>query len=80
MTVPVNLQDVLTRLDTATTAVATRIRELTDRIRTGMTQEDVTFVTDQLGQLATHLEAMAHDPDNPVPPAPAPTVATTKKK
>jgi hypothetical protein len=72
MPVPQNLQDALAKIDADTDAVAQVVRSLRDQIGTGMTQADVDAVQARLDEIATRLEATAADPNNPVPPGPAP--------
>lgn len=62
------------RIDAATTAIATLIRDLIAKQQAGgMTAEEEADVFTQFEAVATSLEAMAATPTNPVPiPVPAP--------
>ena len=62
---------IMTRIDTATTGIASRITALIAKIGTGMTQAEVDEVNQGLGAEATRLEGIAVDPDNPLPAVPA---------
>lgn len=62
----------MTRIETATTDLGTRITALTAKIGTGMTDQDVADVNTELGSIAANLEGMAKDPENPVPPVVTP--------
>lgn len=76
MAISQDLQTVLTRIDTATNAIAARLDALAAKISTDMSAEDVAAVQATLTADADRLEAMGKDPANPAPnpaPAPAPT-------
>ncbi len=65
----------LQRIDTATTAIAERIRALEDQIRnSGIPAETENQLVTELESFATSLEQMGRSPENPVPnePPPAP--------
>jgi hypothetical protein len=59
--------DLTKRFDNATTAIAARIKTLTDQIGTGMSQEDVDTLVAQLTEEATKLEGLGADPNQPIP-------------
>ncbi len=80
MAVSPELQALLGRLDTDTTAVATAVRSLLDLISTAMTQADVDTVKASLTGIATRLEQTASDASNPVPPGPPPAPVTKPSK
>ncbi len=61
-------RDAMTRIETATTDLGGRITALIAKIGTGMTDQDVADVNTELGTIATSLEGMAKDPENPIPP------------
>lgn len=71
----------LSRLNAATSAAGAKLTELRGKLETALTNAgilgpDEQAVLDQLASTATALEAMAQDPDNPVPepvPEPGPT-------
>lgn len=69
---------VVARLNTATSAAGAKIQELKGQLTTaladaGVLGADEQAILDQLGATADALEAMAQDPDNPVPtPVPEP--------
>jgi hypothetical protein len=69
------LDDVLKRIDDDTTALATTVKDLRDRLSTSMSQADVDAAKGTLSAIADRLEATAKSPDNPVPPGPAPVMA-----
>lgn len=58
---------VLGRIDDATTNIAADIRNLKDQIGTGLTQEEVNQLKNQLEQKASQLEQIAADTEDPVP-------------
>jgi len=70
--------DILARLNTATSAAAAKITELRDKLASGgLSAAEEQAALDQLGGVASALEAMAQDPDNPVPtPVPEPEPPT----
>lgn len=59
--------DALAALDKATSDIAADITALKGQIGTGMSQADVDSVVGQLTAKAAALEALAADPNNPVP-------------
>jgi hypothetical protein len=59
----------LARIETATTDLGTRVRAIQEKVGIGMTDADVTDVNTELGSIASNLEGMAKDPENPIPPA-----------
>ncbi len=70
--VPSELTDALAKINTATTNLANVVKQLRDTISTSMTQADVDNVKGTLDQIGTSLDAIAADPNTPVPPTPAP--------
>jgi hypothetical protein len=74
MAVPQQLIDALKKIDDDTTALAGVVKGLRDQITTGMTQADVDAIKASLDQVATRLEGIAADPNNPIPPTPLPQV------
>jgi hypothetical protein len=70
--IPTSMQDLLTRIDAATTAVGTEIQTLRGQITTGMSDADVQAVDAKLGNLADQLEALGKDPNVPPPAPPTP--------
>jgi len=72
MAVPQELTDALNKIDADTDALAAVVKGLRDKITTTMTQADVDAVKTKLDQVATRLEGIAADPNQPVPPGPAP--------
>lgn len=72
MAVPQALTDALDKVNTATNKLAGVVRDLRDRVKTGMTQADVDAVQGRLDQVAASLDGIAADPNNPVPPTPVP--------
>jgi hypothetical protein len=69
MAVNQQTRDVLARIDKSTSDLADRIKAALAQISTGMTADEVAAVNAELGGVADHLDGMAKDPDNPVPPA-----------
>lgn len=64
-------QTALTRIDTATTAIAQQLRDLRDQIAGGgLSAEVEAQVLTQLETSATQLEAVGQSVENPVPPIP----------
>jgi ribosome-associated translation inhibitor RaiA len=63
------LKAVLARVDTATDNIAADIRRLKDKIGTGMTDDEVAEVQGLAEAVASKLEGIAADPDNPDPSA-----------
>lgn len=72
MATPQALTDALTLIDTDTTALAAVVTALRATISTSMTQADVDAVQATLGSVATRLEGIARDPNQPVPAGPLP--------
>jgi len=68
MALPQKLTDALARLNTETDEMASYVRGLQDTISTSMTQEDVDSVHAGLEAVATRLDGIAKDPENPAPP------------
>jgi len=68
MAIPQKLTDALARLDSETDEMATYVRGLQDTITTSMTQDDVDSVHAGLQAVATRLDGIAKDPENPAPP------------
>lgn len=63
------------RIDTATTAIADRIKKLEDSIKNmGLTAAQEDTLLGQLSGLADSLDAMGKEPTNPVPVPPPPPV------
>lgn len=63
---------VLGRIDTATTTIATKINDLREEIKgAGLPETVEQSVLDRLGNIATTLEGLAKDPENPTPEEPA---------
>lgn len=75
MTITAETTAVLQRLNDATNRVATVVNDIRAQIKTGMTTEEVASVDAQLADVASHMEAIAADPENPVP-APLPEPGT----
>lgn len=72
MTTTAEFQAGFARIDTATTAIAERLRTLGEGLA-GMTPAEEDAVKAQLDALATTLEGMGSNPDDPVPiPVPTP--------
>jgi hypothetical protein len=68
------MQDAIARLNTATTAVADRLRRLAEQIENGgMTGEQENAAVAELNTLADSLTSMGQDPADPVPQDPADT-------
>lgn len=67
-----SVNDALTRIDEATTAVASELRDLKNQIAEGMTPSEARAVQDRAEQLATHLEGIGKDESNPTPEIPPP--------
>jgi hypothetical protein len=64
--------EVLNRIDTATTGIANKITALQDEIKgAGLPASVEESVLAKLGNLATTLEGLAKDPENPTPETPA---------
>jgi len=61
-----DFKDAFARVDTATTAIAARLKALSDGLA-GMTPAEEEEAQAQLNALAATLEAMAANPDDPVP-------------
>lgn len=57
------------RINAAITNIAADIQRLKDRIATGMTPAEVAEVQGEAQRIATLLEGVADDPDNPEPAA-----------
>lgn len=69
--------DLVARLNAATSAAGAKITELRDKLASalnnaGLTGTEEQAALDQLGSVASALEAMAQDPANPVPVEPPP--------
>lgn len=62
-------RDILVRIDKATNDLAARITAALAKINTGMTEEEVAQINSELSAVVDHLDGMAKDPENPVPPA-----------
>jgi len=67
----------LERLEKATTAAGATIRTLREQVKTGMTQDEVNSVRTRMDLMAESLEAMAKDPEDPVPVEPPPVEPPT---
>lgn len=67
MAVSKELQDALDRIDSATTAIGTRVTTIADQVKTGMSQQEVNDVVTKLNAEADKLNSIAADPNNPVP-------------
>lgn len=65
------LSDVISQIDAATNAVATRLDALLAKVGTGMSDADVTEAQTELASIRDHLKATGSDPANPVPVVPA---------
>lgn len=65
MAVSAQIAEFSRRVDAATNEIAKDLQDLRDKIAAGtpLTQEDA----DELNRLATRLEEMGKDPENPVP-------------
>ncbi len=70
MALPADVQSKFDEIDVATTALGTEVTRLRDLVHTGMTAADVATVKDKLTAVATALNGIAADPDNPVPVPP----------
>lgn len=79
MAVPQELTDALKKIDDDTTALAGVVKSLRDQITTSMTQPDVDALKSSLDQVATRLEGIAADPNQPVPPGPLPQAPKRKR-
>jgi len=63
--------EVLGRIDTATSTIATKITSLQDEIKgAGLPETVEQSVLSKLGNIATTLEGLAKDPENPTPEEP----------
>lgn len=61
----------LARIDTATSTIATKITDLQEEIRgAGLPESVEQSVLTRLGTIATTLEGLAKDPENPTPEEP----------
>jgi hypothetical protein len=69
-------QDLVARLNTATNNLATVVTNLRAQVKTDMTQDEVNALDGQLESLATQLEGIGQDPNNPIP-APTPPAGPT---
>ena len=70
MGVAQDIKDLAAKIDAATTAVATRLETLLQRVTNGMSDAEVADVKSQLQAEADRLTVMGRDPNNPVPPTP----------
>lgn len=68
MAIPADVQALLTQMDTATTAVGSRIAALVAQIAAGMSPADVADLKTKFQAEVDNLTALAADPNNPVPP------------
>jgi len=65
--------EVLSRIDTATTGIANKISALQEEIKgAGLPASVEESVLAKLGTIATNLEGIAKDPENPTPEEPQP--------
>lgn len=71
MAIPQAMTDALNKIDADTNALAAVVTDLRSKIGVGMSQADVDAVDAKLAEVATRLEGIAADPQNPVPPGPA---------
>lgn len=63
--------EVLSRIDTATSTIATKITDLQEEIKgAGLPESVEQSVLTRLGTIATTLEGLAKDPENPTPEEP----------
>lgn len=79
MAVPASLSAAISAINDDTNQLATVVTDLRSQIGVGMSQSDVDAVNAQLGAIATHLQGIAADPNNPVPPNPPASQTKTKK-
>jgi predicted lipoprotein len=70
MAVSQDIRDLLKRIDAATNEVAARLKALADDLEGGVSAADAKEIQGEIASLATHLESVARDPGNPVPPLP----------
>lgn len=62
------VKEVLARINDATNAIAAKIQALTDRLNApGLTEAETNEIKADLAVLQSQLEALAADPENPVP-------------
>ena len=70
-----DFQDVLTQIDTATTAIGVKIEKLTNQLATaGLTDAQEADILAQLHAEAQKLVSIAADPADPVPEPPPDTI------
>ena len=63
------LKAALKKIDTATDNIAADIQRLKEKVTTGMSDADVAEVQADADRIASRLEGIAADPDNPDPAA-----------
>jgi hypothetical protein len=63
------LKAALAKIDAATDNIAADIKRLKDKVGTGMSDADVASVQAEADRIASKLEGIAADPDNPDPVA-----------
>jgi len=61
----------LGRIDATTNNIAADVKRLKDKVGTGMSEAEVAEVQADAERIATRLEGIANDPDNPDPDQPA---------
>ena len=79
MAVPQILVDALAKIDEETNKLATLVTLLRDKVKTGMSPDDVAVVKGNLDAVATRLTAIAADPDAPIPPEPTPVFSSSRR-
>jgi hypothetical protein len=63
-----DFEEAFARVDEATTAIGTKLRELAEKVANGgMTAEEEAQVAERLQALAGTLETMGSDPTDPIP-------------
>jgi predicted nuclease with TOPRIM domain len=67
-----DINDLLNRIDTATTQIGERIRKLAEQLVGGVSASESEGIRTRLLTEADTLESMGKDPENPVPPVGGP--------
>jgi len=62
-----DIKAALAKIDAATDNIANDVQRLKDRILPGMTEQEVAEIQVEADRIATKLEGLAADPDNPDP-------------
>jgi len=68
MAVSTETKAVLARIEQATSDLGVRVAAIQSQIGTGMTDADVAAVNSELGDIASKLDGMAKNPEQPLPP------------